>query len=125
MPSLNDLDGPHEILDALASHGVGTVARNHAVCADAMDEWIADHDIWVARTAILHQLRWKADTDEDRLYRFVLARAGEAEFFIRKACGWALREYAKVAPDSVRQFVADHEDELSTLTRREALKNVA
>ena len=49
---------------------------------------------------------------------------GETEFFIRKVIGWALREYAKVDPDWVRTFVADHDDQLSGLSKREALKHV-
>ncbi len=113
-----------DTVDALASHGVGTVTRAHVESAREMEMWVLDENIWIARTAILHQLRWKAATDEDQLFRLVLARADETEFFLRKAAGWALREYAKFAPDSVRRFVAEHEDELSALTRREALRHL-
>jgi len=113
-----------DTVDVLASHGVGTVTRAHAECANEMEMWVLDDDIWIARTAILHQLRWKSDTDEKQLFRFVLVRAHEAEFFLRKAAGWALREYAKVAPGPVRRFVGEHEDDLSSLTRREALKHL-
>lgn len=112
-----------DTVDVLAAHGVGTVTRSDPACADEMEGWVLESDIWVARTAILHQLRWKHDTNADRLFRFVLTRAAEKEFFLRKAAGWALREYAKVAPGDVRGFVADHDSELSALTRREALKH--
>ena len=81
-------------------------------------------DRWVARSAILHQLRYKENTDRDRLFRYVLSRGTDTDFFIRKASGWALREYAKTAPDEVRRFVDRHEQRLSALTRREALKNL-
>jgi 3-methyladenine DNA glycosylase AlkD len=49
----------------------------------------------------------------------------DPEFFIRKAIGWALREYAKTAPEWVADFVAGHEESISPLSRREALKNLA
>ena len=88
-----------------------------------MDEWIHDDNLWVARTAILHQLNYKARTDEARLFAYVEARALDQEFFIRKALGWALRNYARVAPDAVRTFIDTH-PELSGLTRREATKHL-
>ena len=43
------------------------------------------------------------------------------EFFVRKALGWALREYARTDPDWVRAFVAEHQEDLSGLTRERAL----
>jgi len=79
---------------------------------------------WLARAAILHQLLRKEAVNEDRLFLYVRKRAADKEFFIRKALGWALRDYARVAPDAVRAFVAKHEDELSGLTKREALKRL-
>jgi 3-methyladenine DNA glycosylase AlkD len=111
-----------DTVDALASHVVGGVVRRHREQVAVMDEWIDDRDIWLARTAILHQLGWKADTDADRLFDYARRRAGDTEFFIRKAIGWALREYSKTDGDAVERFVEDHEAELSGLSRREALK---
>ena len=91
---------------------------------DVMDQWINSENIWVARTAILHQLFYKADADPDRLFEYCIRRAGDKEFFIRKALGWALRQYSRVDPEGVRAFVAENEAELSGLTKREALKYV-
>ena len=87
-----------------------------------MDIWIDDEDIWVARAAILHQLRYQNALDQERLFNYVEKRSADTQFFIREALGWALRNYGRVAPDAVRDFVAQHEDVLSGLTRREALK---
>jgi 3-methyladenine DNA glycosylase AlkD len=87
-----------------------------------MDDWIADDDIWVIRTALLYQLFYKGDTDPERLFGYCTRQAGHTDFFIRKAIGWALREYAKTDPDQVRAFVAGAD--LSGLSRREALKNL-
>lgn len=46
------------------------------------------------------------------------------EFFIRKAVGWALREYARTDPDWVLAYVDARAGELSGLSRREALKHL-
>ena len=89
-----------------------------------MDAWIVDEDMWVARTAILHQLRYKDSTDADRLFRYCRLRADHPDFFIRKAIGWALREYAKTDPEAVREFVLTNASRLSGLSKREALKNI-
>ena len=69
-------------------------------------------------------MRYRGDTDGERLFRYCAAQAGHRDFFVRKAIGWALREYAKVEPDAVRTFVAEHTADLSGLSRREALKNL-
>jgi 3-methyladenine DNA glycosylase AlkD len=90
-----------------------------------MDSWLAGDNLWLTRTALLHQLRYKERTDTDRLFRYCLARAGHRDFFIRKAIGWALRQYAWTDPEPVREFVAAHRDVLSPLSVREALKNLS
>jgi 3-methyladenine DNA glycosylase AlkD len=112
-----------DTVDALAAWTVGGLVRADPSLAAEMDQWIDDDDIWVARSAILHQLRWKEATDADRLFDYAARRAGDTEFFIRKAIGWALRQYARTDPDAVRNFVDAHE--LSDLTRREALKHLS
>lgn len=89
-----------------------------------MDDWIADASFWVRRAAMLHQLGWRLETDRDRLFGYAAALAPETEFFIRKAIGWALRDYARWDGAAVRAFVAAHEDKLSPLSRREALKHM-
>jgi 3-methyladenine DNA glycosylase AlkD len=113
-----------DTVDALAVHVVGGLVRRHPPLVATMDDWIDDPDIWLARTAVLHQNAWKAATDRDRLFGYCLRRAADTEFFLRKAIGWALREYSKTDPGAVRSFVATHHDELSGLTRREALKRL-
>ena len=113
-----------DTVDALAVHVVGTMVHRHRELAAVMDRWIDADDFWLARTAILHQLRWKSDTDTSRLFTYALRRAADNEFFIRKAIGWALRVYATTDPDAVRTFVDRHEDTLSALTQREARKHL-
>lgn len=89
-----------------------------------LDRWIDDPNMWIRRTAILGQIKHKHRTDQDQLFGYCLKRAYEKEFFIRKAIGWALREYAKTEPDAVREFALEHRDQLSGLTFREATKHL-
>ncbi len=113
-----------DTVDDLASHTVGPLVRAHPDLVSAMDAWIADDDIWIARAALLHQLGAKEATDTDRLFGYCLARADDREFFIRKAIGWALRQYSWTDPDAVETFVVAHGDRLSPLSRREATKRL-
>ncbi|MFE0105558.1 DNA alkylation repair protein [Streptomyces sp. NPDC059009] len=113
-----------DTVDLLAAHVVGgLVAADPALRAD-LDAWIEDDDLWVARTALLHQLRYKDATDTGRLFGYCVRQSGHPDFFIRKAIGWCLREYAKTDPDAVRDFVAKERSRLSPLSVREALKNI-
>ena len=89
-----------------------------------MDACLSHSNLWVRRVAMLHQLGWKAQTDEARLLRYALTLAPETDFFIRKAIGWALRDYARTKPETVRAFLSEHAQHLSGLTRREAGKHL-
>ena len=91
---------------------------------ERMDECLMYPDVWVRRVAMLHQLGWREQTDQDRLFRYALTLAAEKDFFIRKAIGWALRDHARTRPDAVRAFLAQHAEQLSGLTRREAGKHL-
>lgn len=92
------------------------------LAADYPDRWIRSDNRWLRRTAILYQLKYKKMTDAERLFRYAEQLKDENEFFIRKAIGWALREYAKTDAEAVKQFVA--RTALSPLSAREALKHV-
>lgn len=113
-----------DTVDPLATRVIGSIVLADRSLDATIDEWIDSDDIWLVRTAILHQLNWKERTDEPRLFALCLRRASESEFFIRKAIGWALRQHARVAPDRVRRFVDEHDAELSGLSKREALKHL-
>ena len=88
-----------------------------------MDAALQHEDFWLRRIAMLHQLGWRADTDAGWLFDAALALAHEEEFFIRKAIGWALRDYARHAPAEVLAFATEHRLQLSPLSYREALKH--
>jgi len=113
-----------DTVDSLASKTVGALVRAHPELAPTMDQWIGADDMWLARTALIHQLGYKTATDHERLFAYCRQRAGDADFFIRKAIGWALREYAKTDPQAVHRFVDTHDGVLSNLSKREALKNL-
>ncbi len=110
-----------DTVDEVAAHLVGAVLLRHREeTALLMDQWIEDAHLWVRRAAIISQLTHKEKTDHARLFRYSLAQAAEKDFFIRKAIGWALRQYAYTAPDRVRTFITRNRHRLSSLTYREA-----
>lgn len=117
-----------DTVDALAAWTVGPLVAADRALGAVMDEWIdgdAETDaMWLARTAILHQLSYKESTDQDRLFAYAQRRAADTEFFIRKAIGWALRQHARYEPEAVRAFVIANEASFSGLTVREALKRI-
>ena len=114
-----------DFVDVIASHLVGRLSLQHPdEMRPILEAWIDDEDMWIRRSAILAHLGHKERTDEQRLFDFCLRRAHETEFFIRKAIGWALRQYARVEPDAVRLFVETNASRLSGLTKREATKHL-
>ena len=112
-----------DFVDALASHHVWHIFSNdRQATRPILMSWTADEDMWRRRTSIIVQLRAKSDTDEELLFTAIEASLESKEFFLRKAIGWALREYSKTAPSVVIDYVAANEDHLSGLSRREALR---
>jgi len=89
-----------------------------------MDAALKHDSFWMRRIALLHQLGWRGKTDEMRLFRYALALGHENEFFIQKAIGWALRDYARHAPHNVAQFINENSRTLSKLSVREAGKHL-
>lgn len=75
--------------------------------------------------AILSQLSFKAETDLTLLYSCIEPSIGSKEFFLQKAIGWALRQYAWTDRHEIGHYVARNAERLSPLSRREALKNIA
>ena len=112
-----------DTVDGLAGGVIGPFVRAQGT-VEAMDTWIRADNVWVIRTALLFQLAAKEETDVERLFSYCLQRAGDTDFFIRKAIGWSLRQYARTDPLAVRKFVDANTDVLSPLSRREALKHL-
>ena len=85
-----------------------------------MKGWLESHHLWLQRSTLIFQLKYKDQTDTQLLSRHIHALKHEPDFFVRKAIGWALREYSKTNPQWVVHFVKNVS--LAPLSRKEALK---
>jgi len=85
-------------------------------------KWMASDNIWLQRVSIIFQLFYREKTDEKLMYKYILEVAASKEFFLQKAAGWALRQYSRTNPQSVLQFIDNHE--LAALTKREGQRLV-
>ena len=114
-----------DFVDDVAANLVGALLlEDRTSMRPVMEAWIDDADMWRRRTAILSQLRHKEHTDAEMLFDFCRRQAHETEFFIRKAIGWALREYSKTDAAAVARFLSGEGEKLSGLSRREAARHL-
>ncbi|GGG79430.1 DNA alkylation repair protein [Paenibacillus radicis (ex Gao et al. 2016)] len=112
-----------DTVDILAAHPIGSLLRKYPeLIQDYTEKWIQSDNMWLRRAALLYQLRYKESTDAERLFRYIESCKHEEEFFIRKAIGWALREYAKSDSGRVLSYVQGAA--LSPLSVKEALKHM-
>jgi 3-methyladenine DNA glycosylase AlkD len=88
--------------------------------AEISNKWLKSGNIWLQRSAILFQLKYKNETDTDLLSHIINAVTGSKEFFINKAVGWILREYGKTNPNWVLNFT--EKTDIAPLSKREALR---
>ncbi|MEO7058895.1 MAG: DNA alkylation repair protein, partial [Lapillicoccus sp.] len=114
-----------DVVDELATHLVrAAVEGEPAIEGLRMREWaVADH-LWVRRAAIICQVGRGDGLDQGLLTDAIEPNLGDRDFFVRKAIGWALRDHAHTDPAWVREFVTTHEEGLSGLSRREAMKHL-
>ena len=111
-------------MDVLASHAVGTQFKRFPdVREKYLKKWRKSDNFWLRRTTLLFQLGYKEETDFDLLCELIKDNLGSDEFFINKAIGWALCQYAHTNPAPVKKFVKATKD-LHPLIRLEALKNI-
>lgn len=101
---------------------IGDVALRYPELDAVMLKWATDPNFWVRRVAIDHQLPRKEKTNTELLEQIIVLNFGSREFFINKAIGWSLREYAKTDPAWVLDFVARYEGRMAPLSVREATK---
>jgi len=115
-----------DYVDAVAVHLLGAelLGRRPAAMKPVMLRWSTDANLWRRRSSIICQVSFKRETDLELLYACIEPNLAGGDFFIRKAIGWALRQYAWSDPDEVRRYVSTNEARLSGLSRREALKNI-
>jgi 3-methyladenine DNA glycosylase AlkD len=105
------------------SHRVGDLLLGWpAEVRPAVLAWTGSDDRWLRRASVICQLGLRERTDVALLTAAIEAASSDRDFFLRKAVGWALRDYARTDPAWVRSFAGSHE--LSPLSRREALKHL-
>jgi 3-methyladenine DNA glycosylase AlkD len=113
-----------DYVDPIAAHRLGPLLRRYPkFMSRKMRAWSKSRNLWLRRSAIICQLTFKDDTNLALLYDCIDPALGEKEFFLRKAIGWALRQYAWTNPKEVQRYVKENRSRLSPLSIREALKN--
>lgn len=111
-----------DTVDYIASNSVGREMERTEHWRPFMEGWLNSGNLWLQRTTLLFQLKYKDRVDTDWLSYAIGSLKGDSEFFIQKAIGWALRQYARVQPDWVRNEV--EKQCLTGLAKREALKHL-
>lgn len=110
-------------IDVIAKFILGEYLQQFPLETDAVIKRFSDSDnMWLNRSAILFQLGYKGKTNFELLKSICEKHKSSTEFFIQKAIGWALREYAKTNPEDVKNFVTV--SNLKKLSKKEALKNL-
>jgi len=111
-----------DTVDMLAGKSAGYLyLKFPELRSQRIPHWITHTDFWLNRSAIIYQLNYKDKTDFEELKKSILPHIESKEFFLRKAIGWALRQYSRTNPQAVIRFVDQH-PELSGLSKREALR---
>lgn len=112
-----------DTVDSIASGIIGTILlKDRRLMKHKAEEYNKSSNMWLRRTSIIFQLSYKEKTDTKILIRNIKNCSHEKEFFIQKAIGWSLRQYARIDPKMVKSFVNSYE--LSALSRREAIKHI-
>ncbi len=114
-----------DLVDEASTKLVGrALSKDRAGVTPVVRGWIDDGDMWLRRCAIICQVGHKGDTDVDLLSLACRTNLSDDRFFIRKAMGWALRDFARTDPGWVRAFAEAHGDQMAPLTLREATKHL-
>ena len=101
---------------------IGALALKDTNVNKILLEWSIDENIWLRRIAIDHQLLRKEKTNTELLEKILKNNLGQAEFFINKSIGWALRDYSKTNPEWVKNFIEKNKEKMAKLSIREASK---
>ena len=101
---------------------IGALALKDSNVNKILLEWSLDENIWLRRIAIDHQLLRKEKTNAELLEKILKNNLGQAEFFINKAIGWALRDYSKTNPERVKNFIEENKEKMAKLSIKEASK---
>ncbi len=112
-----------DTVDFLAAHPVGAYLKKFPEARGYLvDSWLDSGNMWLQRTCLIYQLKYKEELDTVELESTIERLNGGKEFFINKAIGWILREYSKTDPEWVISYV--NRVELHPMSRREAMKRI-
>lgn len=113
-----------DTVDMITPNLIGKIFMNDNASRDIyVYKWMDSDNIWLQRSAIIFQLKYGMKTDIELLSEAILKNDVSKEFFVRKAQGWALRQYGKYNPTFVYNFVQSN-PQLSGLTQKEALRSL-
>lgn len=112
-----------DTVDIISSNLLGHICKKYPnIVNDYILFWINDKNMWIRRSSIIFQLRYRKDTNIEVLGKAIKNNLWDDDFFIKKAIGWSLREYSKINSDWVENFI--FENKLSPLSLREAEKYI-
>jgi 3-methyladenine DNA glycosylase AlkD len=112
-----------DTVDLISGNYLGALLKKHPEYLQPTILSYSQHqNFWLNRTAIICQLGYRQNTQTDLLTQAITPHLQSNEFFIQKAIGWSLRQYAKTNPEWVRTFIREYP--LKPLSRREALKHL-
>lgn len=94
-----------DTVDLIASNLLGGYMKLFPEQYAVIQAWNADENMWLVRSTLLYQLKYKDATDLQRLEALIIPHTSNTEFFIKKAIGWALRQASKHHKELVRQLV--------------------
>lgn len=113
-----------DLVDEIATHRLSALLAHHRFVGDHYRRWSRSDDLWKRRAAVIGQVGLGAETDTGLLLEVIEDNLEDRSFWLRKAIGWALRQYARTDPEWVRDTVATLGSRLSPLSRREAMKHL-
>jgi len=111
-----------DTVDIIAVKLLGFLLEKFPMLQENMDGWIDDKNLWIKRSALLFQLKYKNKTNNKKLFDYCEKAMNEENFFIKKAIGWVLREYSKTNKKAVKDFIEKNKNNLSRLSVREGSK---
>ena len=112
-----------DVVDFLAPQILGPYFLQFPAERDLwISRWMNSGNFWLQRFCLVFSLGYKDKTDTVLLAKTIQALSSSKEFFIQKAIGWALRQYARTDAEWVLDFVENNA--LAPLSKREALKHL-
>lgn len=103
---------------------IAKIALKDEKVHELMLKWSTDNNFWIRRVAIIYQLGLKNNVNLYYFNKILINNLNQKEFFINKAIGWSLRDYAKFNENWTVEFIKNNKDSMSKLSIREATKYI-